>query len=151
MTVFYELIGALVGLSRATDNNPNLTDDTYACLVEAAALPENTPDEDLRARISAVRAEKRRISPDCAVCMNPCGRTDDYDLSRMGEYGEDEHALKVTLINEIRNIANTLQAARRSGAPDHEGENLLCTALFRLGYDESADTLTEFLKDIKRR
>lgn len=149
MTLFYELIGALVGLARAIDNNPNVTDDTYTCLVEAAALGEDAASEDIRSRINAVRAEKLRIAPDCAVCMNPCGKTEDYDLSRIGEYGEEVLALKLSLLDEIRSMANRLQAVRRSGAPDREGEKLLCTALFRLGYDETEDTLRDFLKDIQ--
>ncbi len=149
-TLCNELFGALVGLSRAIDNNPNATDDTYACLAEAAALPEDAPDEDILSQINVVHTEKRRISPDCAVCANPCGRTDDYDLSRIGEYGEEVLSLKLALLEQIQCMAARLQAARRSGAPDRDGENLLCVALFRLGYDESAETLGEFLKDIKR-
>lgn len=146
--LYNELIGALVGLSRAIDNNPNVTNDTYNCLVEAAALPEGTPDEDIRTRINSVRSEKHRISPDCAVCTNPCGRTEDYDLSELSANGEEVYTLKVALLNEIQRMAKTLQAARQSGAPDRDRENLLCTALFRLGYDEGTDTLSEFLRKL---
>ncbi len=146
-----ELLGALVGLSRASDSNPNVTDDTYALFGESLALPEGSAPERLRAQIEAVRAEKRRISPDCAVCMNPCGRTDDYDLSRMGEHGEDVLALKTRLLAEARRIAAELQAARLRGEARPADERFLCEIMFRVGYDETADTLNEFLKDIKRR
>lgn len=143
-----ELIGALVGLSRAAENNPNVTDGTYALFGESLALPEDCPPETFRLQIDAVRAEKHRISPDCAVCMNPCGRTADYDLSDLSANGEEVYALKLALLDEIRGMSKTLKAARRTGAPDREGENLLCTALFRLGYDEGAETLGEFLREI---
>lgn len=148
-TLYDELIGALVGLARASDSNPNVTDDTYALFGGSLALPEGSAPERLRAQIDAVRAEKRRISPDCAVCMNPCGRTADYDLSRMGENGEEVLALKNRLLAEARRIAAELQAARLRGEARPADERFLCEIMFRVGYDETADTLRNFMKNIQ--
>ncbi len=148
-TLYDELIGALVGLARASDSNPNVTDDTYALFGGSLALPEDCPPERLRAQIDAVRAEKRRISPDCAVCMNPCGRTEDYDLSRMGETGEEVLTLKTRALAEARRIAAELQAARLSGEARPADERFLCEIMFRVGYDETADTLRNFVKSLQ--
>ncbi len=145
-----ELLGALVGLARASDSNPNVTDDTYALFGESLALPEDCLPERLRVQIDAVRAEKRRISPDCAVCMNPCGRTADYDLSRMGENGEEVLALKNRLLDEASRIAAELQAARLRGEARPADERFLCEIMFRVGYDETANTLEDFLEEIRR-
>lgn len=151
ISLFNELVGALVGLARATFNNPNVTDDTYACLVESLALTNDNgiSPEHIQPQIDAVRAEKHRISPDCAVCTSPCGRTADYDLSAMSTNGKEVFALKSAILDEIRSMAVTLKAARRCGKADCESEYFLCEALFRVGYDESTDTLAEFCSRVR--
>ena len=80
-----ELLGCLIGLARTCSNNPP-TDETEGLLLaglhaadEATAME---PDR-LRALIDRVRADKIAVSPGCASCAAPCGKNDDYDLSRL--------------------------------------------------------------------
>ena len=76
----YEIFGALIGLTGALSNNGK-GQDTDA-LVRKALILAGSPDGDqkkTKEMLAAIRAEKFRISPDCAVCQAPCGNTSDYD------------------------------------------------------------------------
>ena len=70
------LLGALVGLARATTSEPK-TDDT---------------DEVLN-------AEKHRVAPGCASCAMPCGNTNDYDLARLWAAPETIRTLKLQMLS----------------------------------------------------
>ena len=78
------LLGALVGLARATTNEPK-TDDTDEVLnagLRLAAQPD-APEEKLHRMLETVRTEKHRVAPGCASCAMPCGNTNDYDLAKL--------------------------------------------------------------------
>ncbi|MFQ9499871.1 MAG: hypothetical protein ACLR0Q_01130 [Faecalibacterium sp.] len=78
------LLGALVGLARATTNEPK-TDDTDEVLnagLRLAAQPD-APEERLQRMLAIVQTEKHRVAPGCATCAMPCGNTNDYDLARL--------------------------------------------------------------------
>ena len=69
------LLGALVGLARATTNEPN-TDDTDEVLnagLRLAAQPD-APEERLQRMLAIVQTEQHRVAPGCATCAMPCGR-----------------------------------------------------------------------------
>lgn len=79
------LLGALVGLARATTSEPK-TDDTDEVLnagLRLAAQPD-APEERLQRMLAIVQTEKHRVAPGCATCAMPCGNTNDYDLSACG-------------------------------------------------------------------
>ena len=65
----------------------------------------NFDNEALGRLMERVDAEKQRMVPGCAVCAAPCGRTGDYDLSRLWEAGEDIRSLKSLILFGIRGIA----------------------------------------------
>ena len=68
------LLGALVGLARATTNEPK-TDDTDEVLnagLRLAAQPD-APEEKLHRMLETVHTEKHRVAPGCATCAMPCG------------------------------------------------------------------------------
>ena len=70
------LLGALVGLARATTSEPK-TDDTDEVLnagLRLAAQPD-APEEKLHRMLETVRTEKHRVAPGCASCAMPCGNT----------------------------------------------------------------------------
>ncbi len=78
------LLGALVGLARATTNEPK-TDDTDEVLnagLRLAAQPD-APEERLQRMLAIVQTEKHRVAPGCATCAMPCGNTNDYDFVRL--------------------------------------------------------------------
>ena len=78
------LLGALVGLARATTSEPK-TDDTDEVLnagLRLAAQPD-APEERLQRMLAIVQTEKHRVAPGCATCAMPCGNTNDYDFVRL--------------------------------------------------------------------
>ena len=63
------LLGALVGLARATTSEPK-TDDTDVVLnagLRLAAQPD-APEERLQRMLAIVQTEKHRVAPGCATC-----------------------------------------------------------------------------------
>ena len=72
------LLGALVGLARATTSEPK-TDDTDEVLnagLRLAAQPD-APEERLQRMLAIVQTEKHRVAPGCATGAMPCGNTND--------------------------------------------------------------------------
>ena len=89
------LLGALVGLARATTSEPK-TDDTDEVLnagLRLAAQPD-APEEKLHRMLETARTEKHRVAPGCASCAMPCGNTNDYDLARLWAAPETIRTLK---------------------------------------------------------
>ena len=78
-----ELTGALIGLARACENNKK-TENTDQIIIEGlftTITNVNFNDDTLREMIQRVNEEKHIIVPDCSVCKNPCGNTDNYDMN----------------------------------------------------------------------
>lgn len=136
-----ELLGCLIGLARTCSNNPP-TDETEGLLLaglhaadEATAL---TP-ERLRALIDRVRADKTAVSPNCATCVFPCGKNDDYDVSRMDAADPPVREAK----------ARILRLLIQRG---HEGRmsQLVFDALFALAEDWDANALERYVTLLER-
>ena len=87
MTAQDRLVGALIGLSRAVDNNEHLiTPDTNAALLRA--LTAATPAE-CEAALTALQQQKRLLVPNCFDCASPCGRTADCDFPALLDAAPD--------------------------------------------------------------
>lgn len=133
------LLGCLVGLARASDNNPK-TPNTDQILRDGllATTPGICTQEELQSWIESVKAEKDAVAPGCALCQNRCGNTDDYDMRRL-ELAEPE----------IRNakwaILLTARALAIYDAP--EAVNYLYKALYVLAEDWSAEELFGVLQE----
>lgn len=41
--------------------------------------------QDVEHWIDILREDKRKVVPDCFICMNPCGRTSEVSLNEKGE------------------------------------------------------------------
>ena len=82
------LVGALIGLVRATDGMMHVTDDTNNIIIEGLHMSDialGISDADMEAMIARAHADKHTIVPDCSVCGAPCGRTADYDWEKSGQ------------------------------------------------------------------
>ena len=69
-----ELTGALIGLARAADQNPDYTPSMDSLILEslfAAVTNVSFDDDRLRGLISRVHDEKNRLVPDCQFCAMP--------------------------------------------------------------------------------
>ena len=130
MTAQDRLVGALIGLSRAVDNNEHLiTPDTNAALLRA--LTAATPAE-CEAALTALQQQKRLLVPNCFDCAAPCGRTADCDFPALLDAAPDARDARLSLLDALRTIA------RAQSTPDPEACAFLYRALFALGTETYA-------------
>ena len=101
-----ELLGALVGLARATTSEPK-TDDTDEVLNAGLRLlvQPDVPEEKLQRMLTIVRTEKHRVAPNCATCAMPCGNTKDYDLTRLRSAAPAVRQRKLRLLQAVFRLA----------------------------------------------
>lgn len=145
-----ELTGALIGLARTCFNNPK-TDQTDRLILEGlftTVTNVNFNDETLLKMIARVREEKDIISPGCASCMNPCGNTDEYDLSRLWSAEEDIRSLKSLILFGIRGMAAYAYHAMVLGFTDPEVTDFFYRALFVLAEDWEMDRLLPIVMEV---
>lgn len=130
MTAQDRLVGALIGLSRAVDNNEHLiTPDTNAALLRA--LTAATPAE-CEAALTALQQQKRLLVPNCFDCASPCGRTADCDFPALLDAAPDARDARLSLLDALRTLA------RAQSTPDPEACAFLYRALFALGTETYA-------------
>ena len=89
------LVGALIGLVRATDGAVHMTDDTYDIIIEGLHTSDislGCSDADIEKMITKAHADKHAIVPDCSVCGAPCGRTADYDWESVYRENDSNYA-----------------------------------------------------------
>ena len=128
------LLGALVGLARATTNEPK-TDDTDEVLnagLRLAAQPD-APVEKLHRMLETVHAEKHRVAPGCASCAMPCGNTNDYDLGRLWAAPEMIRTLKLQMLSAAFALAQK--------RPQGQAQTAVYQALFTLAEDWDVELL----------
>ena len=153
-----ELLGALIGLARSVDgrgeaakgesqefssgdSNGHRPDKaTHEILLGGicAANPEKElREEEGKAWIVRVEAEKNRLNPDCAVCKGKCGRTDNYDLEEMETDEPSDRARKEQILAELFPMAEKLQQLRKETKEQNKelqgAVNFLYKALFAIG------------------
>ncbi len=131
-----ELTGALVGLARAADTAPAVSDATWQVMIEALAAPldNGMPDAAaLLALIDRVHTEKFNVVPDCAVCASPCGRTADYDIANIRNAPDDIRTLKTRILSGVRDIAVDARRALALGRMDDEVNRFFAEALATIG------------------
>lgn len=125
MTAQYRLVGALIGLSRAVDNNEYLiTPATNAALLRALTAATSAECE---AALTAVQQQKRLLVPNCFDCASPCGRTADCDFPALLNAAPDARAARLSLLDTLRTLA------RAQSTPDPAACAFLYRALFALG------------------
>lgn len=133
-----ELTGALVGLSRAADNAPDVNEGTWRLIMEGlftTVTNVNFNEKTLRELIDRVHGEKARLVPDCACCASACGRTDDYDMENIWNAQEDIRSLKSLILFGVRGMAAYAHHAMVLGYTDDEVNRFFAKALFAIGED----------------
>ena len=124
-----ELTGALVGLARAADTAPAVSDATACNEAEILSL------------IDRVHAEKFKVVPDCAICASPCGRTADYNMANIWNAPEDVRSLKVLILLGVHGLAGYAHRALALGVPDDEVNRFFAEALATIGEELSPEYL----------
>ena len=127
-TLHSKLIGALIGLARATEGNAHMLSDSTAAVTVAGLRAADSKDpEVLHDLLRQVDEQKRKLVPSCYICQSPCGRNNDYDMENLNQLDGNIRALKLQILSAIRTIAAT------SRQPDSD---LLYLALFAIGMDD---------------
>lgn len=123
-----ELTGALIGLARAADTAPAVSNETWQVMIEGllASAPANYSERSLLEWIDRVHVEKFKVVPDCAVCASPCGRTADYNMSKIWNAPEEIRNLKVLILWGIRGIAAYARRAMMLGCVDEDVNRFFC-------------------------
>lgn len=134
------LTGALIGLARATEGNDHmLSDSTAEVTVEALSATRTNVEVDnevLLTLLKRVDDEKRKLVPECYNCASSCGRTDNFDMQKLWNAGEDIRSLKSLLLFGIRGLAAWACHAGAKGCRDEEIHRFLYRALFAVGMDD---------------
>ena len=125
------LLGALVGLARATTNEPK-TDEVLNAGLRLAAQPD-APEERLQRMLAIVQTEKHRVAPGCASCAMPCGNTNDYDLARLWAAPETIRTLKLQMLSTAFALAQK--------RPQGQAQTAVYQLLFTLAEDWDAELL----------
>ena len=135
-----KLTGSLIGLARATEGNEHmLSDSTAAVVVEglfATLTNVNFDNDALLALLDRVEIEKKKLIPDCFHCASPCGRNNDYDLTRLWNAQEDIRSLKSLILFGIRGVAAYAYHAAVLGHRDESIHQFLYKALIAIGIEE---------------
>ena len=132
-----ELTGALIGLARACENNKK-TENTDQIIIEGlftTITNVNFNDDTLREMIQRVNEEKHIIVPDCSVCKNPCGNTDNYDMKQIWEADKDIRSLKSLILFGIRGMSAYAYHAKMLGYTDETVNQFFYKALCVISYD----------------
>ena len=154
-----QLLGTLIGLARAISGNEDLiTDATEQLVLEAltAIHPQYAKEtSQLSQLLASVAEEKKRIVPDCAVCCNPCGRTENYDVAHLHTAPEDVRALKYQVLADIQEMAANARKDELSPDIRHDIQKLasdLYKVLFVLGIDYwTVEKWTVYAQDITKK
>ena len=143
-----ELIGALIGLARATEGT-SPTKEIYQTIIRGLTKYNavDISDDEVRDLIQDVRSMKELLVPECSKCQAPCGRNDEYDMKNMWNAKEDIRGLKISVLEKIHRIAMCMCSVGEEGA-NEKINNTLCEALFMIGYAENSEMILPIINKI---
>lgn len=96
------ILSSLTGLVRSIEGNEDLiSQDTIRMIQDSlVTIGQGEADENVTQYLVSVLAkEKHRLAPDCATCMNHCGRTDNWNPDNLDSCPNEVRALKIHLIS----------------------------------------------------
>ena len=140
-TPYDALLGAIIGLARATEGNEDLlTASTHQATLEALSMEADEKEKAIIKMISAVREEKRKLVPNCFDCAMSCGRTSDFDLRELALEEEALRTAKLELLSDLRALAKST---------DISSPKIPCfyEALCFIGYDCATTEQIQKLKE----
>ena len=128
-TVFDTLMGAIIGLARATEGNEDLiTESTDRTTQDALAMEIDADETALFDMLDRIRDEKRKLVPNCFDCAMPCGRTSDFDMNMLANETPALQKAKIELLA-------LLQALAKNAPLDAQTMRIFYQALNFIGYD----------------
>lgn len=97
-----KIFSSLTGLVRSIEGNEDLiSQDTIRMIQDSlVTIGQGEADENVtQYLVSVLEKEKHRLAPDCATCMNHCGRTDNWNPDNLDSCSEEVRELKLQLIS----------------------------------------------------
>ena len=129
------IISALIGLVGAVSNNGK-TEQTDRVIREAfLCLKDAGSEEEM---VQKIHAEKFIIAPDCAICLNPCGNTSDYDMAQF-------YAADAKVISAKRDLVETV--CKKLGSSENVPEDVY-QGIAYLGYDLEPEAYAQIQQKI---
>lgn len=129
------IISALIGLVGAVSNNGK-TEQTDSVIRDAFLQLTNGDSEEKT--VEKIHAEKFAIAPDCAICLNPCGNTSDYDMAQFYRADAKVIAAKWKLIEAIRKNLSSSEVVPET----------VYRGIAYLGYDLEPEVYTQMQSEI---
>ena len=128
-TVFDTLMGAIIGLARATEGNEDLiTESTDRTMQDALAMAIDADETALFDMLDRIRDEKRKLVPNCFDCAMPCGRTSDFDMNMLANETPALQKAKIELLALLQSLA-------KNAPLDAQTMRIFYQALNFIGYD----------------
>lgn len=146
-----QLTGALIGLSRAVDNAPDVNEGTWRLMIEGlftTVTNVSFNEKTTRELIDRVHEEKARLVPGCSGCGSRCGRNDDYDMNLLWNAQEDIRSLKSLILFGVRGMAAYAHHAMMLGYADEEVNRFFAKTLFAVGEDWDMDALLPIVMEV---
>lgn len=139
-----QLLGALVGLSRASESK-EISESAGEALVDGLKLAHNlktasefSEENIIHAMIDRLHEAKNQMAPDCAACQYPCGRTFDYEMEEVYSAAEPLREAKLLLFHRLGQIAACSPASDKQKI-----RQFLSDALFQISCTYTAEQLAE--------
>ena len=108
----------------------------------------NFNEVTIQALIDEVHAEKEKLVPNCSDCGAPCGRNDDYEMSKVWDADEDIRSLKSLILFGIRGVAAYAYHADVLGYTDSKVNEFIAKALFAIGEDWGMNELLPIVLEV---
>ena len=145
-----KIISALIGLAGAC-NSGSMTENTVPLIIKALAFLRERKEgsgEELQAVVEEIHAEKYVISPGCATCLNPCGGTSDYDMTRLYNARRDMRETKEEILWVLRETAAYLRRRKSEAILTEKDSDLFLKALLYIGCDMDREHLIALLNEV---
>ena len=148
-----DLVGALIGLVRATDGMVNMTENTFNITLDGLRMlgtDERSDSDEIQSMIDRVHIDKHTLVPDCSVCGSPCGRTEDYDwksVRKRAESGSELDVYKLKVLDILQRLSDSIKIEELK--VDDAMRFFICRAVFSLGERWSGIEMETLIKELK--
>jgi len=130
-----ELIGALVGLSRALNGDRPDRETHTVMLRGLLSAAKFLPASEAMAaeQIRDVMDKKNALIPNCLNCASPCGRTLNYNMNLFWNSEELVRSLKTVLLTGLCQMSVYVYHAMTLGYSDPDVDIFFYEGLFAIG------------------
>ena len=147
-----QLTGALIGLARAAEQNPDgITAEMSRLVLEAlftTVTNVNFNSETVSALMDRVESARQTLIPGCFHCDSSCGRSDICDMDDIWNDQEDIRSMKSLILFGIRGMAAYAYHASVLGYTDSEVMDFFYEALSVIGMKDW--TMEDFLPTVMK-